>query len=436
MTSSFPAPPLGKWRVASGALAMPCLLLTSAAHCGSRATFTPLGFLDPDNFGPVIAYGISADGSIVVGESNSPTGFQAFRWTAKDGIVGLGAFPNPGGFQCSSARACSADGSVIVGASCLPDSLNENGSPFRWTQETGMVWLGALGFSSGGVARGVSSDGSVVVGYSRSALDEIPAFRWTAETGMISLGDLPGGAFNSQAGGCSGNGAIIVGLASTSASPYNRSFQWTQSTGMTELVPTSFRDVNISRNGQFAIGGNNGRGARLNLVTGELLIIPHVAIPGLTTDSDLAWASNADGSVVVGMHNLSQLLGFMGRAFMWDAEHGTRIIRDVLIGEFGLASELAGWELSNATTVSDDGSIIAGYGFAPSGEQAAWIVTLPAPCPADIAPDGGNGAVDVNDLLAVISAWGEIGGAADLNDDGVVNIADLLLLISAWGSCP
>ena len=114
------------------------LLVCTTALADAPAQFVPIGFLDPDGFGPTIAYAMSADGSIVVGESNSPTGFQAFRWTQVGGIHGLGAFNNPGG-QLSMARACSADGSVIVGSSLLPDSLNEDGSPFRWTQETGLV---------------------------------------------------------------------------------------------------------------------------------------------------------------------------------------------------------------------------------------------------------------------------------------------------------
>src|SRR5262245_5605461 len=33
---------------------------------GGAALFQPLGFLHPDNAGPVLAYGISADGSVVV----------------------------------------------------------------------------------------------------------------------------------------------------------------------------------------------------------------------------------------------------------------------------------------------------------------------------------------------------------------------------------
>jgi hypothetical protein len=56
------------------------------------------------------------------------------------------------------------------------------------------------------------------------------------------------------------------------------------------------------------------------------------------------------------------------------------------------------------------------------------------PCVADVT---GNGAVNVDDLLAVISAWGPCPAcAADITDDGVVNVDDLLAVISDWGTCP
>jgi hypothetical protein len=153
----------------------------------------------------------------------------------------------------------------------------------------------------------------------------------------------------------------------------------------------------MSRNGQYAVGRNLGRAARLELSTGALLMIPH--LPLFPNDSDMAWSANADGSVVVGFQNLFQFDGFFGRAFMWDAEHGTRIIRDVLVNDFGLGAELAGWELNNATSVSDDGLTIAGYGFAPSGEQASWLVQFPqpsAPCSviADCADVDGDAVRD------------------------------------------
>jgi len=355
------------------------LVSAAAAVAQDTAIFQPLGFLRPDGAGPVIALGLSGQGAIVVGQANSPSGLQAFRWAEATGITGLGAFANPGGLPSSGARACSRDGWVVVGSSALPNSLNEDGSPFRWTPASGLVYLGSLGGTQGGVARATSVDGSVVVGYSSNASYQLEAFRWTAATGMVGLGDLPGGVFNSQASAVSGDGSVVVGLASTSSSPYNRSFKWTAAQGLQALGPTTLRVTGISRNGRFAVGGNLGRAARVAVGTGAVATLPHVAIPGLDTDTDLAWAATSDGAIVVGMENLSALNGYYGRAFLWDAVHGTRILKDVLVDDFGLGPELDGWELNAATAVSDDGLRIAGYGVAPSGEQAAWRVTLPTP---------------------------------------------------------
>ena len=54
-------------------------------------------------------------------------------------------------------------------------------------------------------------------------------------------------------------------------------------------------------------------------------------------------------------------------------------------------------------------------------------------CPEDCA--GNDGIVNVNDLLAVIAAWGSSDDACDINDDGVVDVNDLLMIIGAWGDC-
>ena len=62
---------------------------------------------------------------------------------------------------------------------------------------------------------------------------------------------------------------------------------------------------------------------------------------------------------------------------------------------------------------------------------------LPPFCAGDIVNDR---SVNIDDLLAVISAWGACpqGCLADITPlpaDGVVNIDDLLAVISAWGAC-
>jgi len=63
-------------------------------------------------------------------------------------------------------------------------------------------------------------------------------------------------------------------------------------------------------------------------------------------------------------------------------------------------------------------------------------------CRTDIAPKGGDGATNVDDLLAVINAWGQSGPIGTLPADiapfcgnGTVNVDDLLAVINAWGTC-
>jgi len=53
-------------------------------------------------------------------------------------------------------------------------------------------------------------------------------------------------------------------------------------------------------------------------------------------------------------------------------------------------------------------------------------------CSADI---DGNRAIDFDDLLAVLDAWGDAGGPEDLDGSGTVDFGDLLLVLEGWGRC-
>ena len=54
-------------------------------------------------------------------------------------------------------------------------------------------------------------------------------------------------------------------------------------------------------------------------------------------------------------------------------------------------------------------------------------------CVGDVT---GDGAVDVNDILAAIGAWGLCKGCAeDVNGDGQVAVDDILAILSAYGNC-
>ncbi|MEZ6015013.1 MAG: hypothetical protein R3F49_07870 [Planctomycetota bacterium] len=145
---------------------------------------------------------VSADGSVGVGSSGSsfgstggpvpPPTHKAFRWTSATGPVFLGFLP---GGQYSYANGVSADGNVIVGTS----DTGGQSEAFLWTAAGGMSGLGTLPGATDSSGADVSSDGLVVVGGSGGE-----AFRWSAATGMQSLG--PGVAIKVNR-----DGTVILG---------------------------------------------------------------------------------------------------------------------------------------------------------------------------------------------------------------------------------
>jgi uncharacterized membrane protein len=75
---------------------------------------------------------------------------------------------------------------------------------------------------------------------------------------------------------------------------------------------------------------------------------------------------SSDGSVIVGKIGTE--------AFVWNTSSGMRTLSSVLSS---LGVGLTGWVLQEATDVSDDGTIIVGYGTL-NGRQTGFRVTLPA----------------------------------------------------------
>jgi predicted outer membrane repeat protein len=86
---------------------------------------------------------------------------------------------------------------------------------------------------------------------------------------------------------------------------------------------------------------------------------------------------------------------------------------------------------------NDSQTIDTGEGLAPIVDRGAYEYIRP--CPADISPDGGDGAVNVDDLILVIVNWGVCskgGCPADIDGNGIVDVDDLIAVIVAWGGCP
>lgn len=309
-----------------------------------------LGGLGSEDFFSA-AFGVSENGDVIVGASRSPLSgdrTEAYRWTADTGMIDLGDLP--GGEYSSVASAVSGDGSVVTGTSTSETSPSL-GEAFRWTQATGFAKLGVLSGSElpTSVPWGISADGETVVGWASSGNGR-EAFRWSEPEGMIAMGDLPAGSFDSWATGVSADGPVIVGLA---VNPGPTSFRWTSGTGMVDLG----RPVGAS--------------------------------------GSEAWGVSADGSVVVGD---AALAGDVVPT-IWDEAHGMRNLVDVLV-ELGLGPAMAGWDLEQATAVSADGLTVVGWGYSPRGGEEAWVAYLGPPSVAEIPAASRAGLVLLGLLLA------------------------------------
>ncbi len=337
--------------------------------CGESARaakFVPLGDLPGGSF-QSSSFGVSADGSVVVGIGDSTSGQEAFRWTSDGGMAALGDLP--GGIFYSLASRVSADGSVVVGFG----NSTSGQEAFRWTSTGGLVSLGDL---AGGLvasrADGVFADGSVVIGTGNST-SGFEAFRWTSGGGMVGLGDLSGGSFSSKANGLSADGLVIVGFGNSTSG--QEAFRWTSGGGMVglgDLTGGSFSSQaqGVSADGSVIVGsGSSTSGIQAFRWTSGGGMAGLGDLPGGAFFSSASDVS-ADGSVVVGVG--ASAIGL--EAFIWDAGNGMRNLKGVLMPSVGVA--LNGWTLQNALAVSYDGRTVVGTGTNPAGFAEAWLAYL------------------------------------------------------------
>ena len=223
-----------RWTSATGMTALPVTLLYGNAVTadgnmvvggdnwwkisGRVGTFGPF----PGNPDQTQAFGITgteaapiAVGAALKGSDTNGATFHAFRWTPSGGLHDLGLTTG----SESIAVGISADGSVIVG-----EARDASGfwRAFRWTASTGMQEIGTLGGPES-VAYGANKDGSVIVGTSLTSglSDSNDAFIWTAKSGMQSLRAVlqaqgvhsaDGWVQVTTAAGISATGTVITGF--------------------------------------------------------------------------------------------------------------------------------------------------------------------------------------------------------------------------------
>jgi probable HAF family extracellular repeat protein len=301
--------------------------------------FTLLGDLGAPGGNFSAAYGVSSDGTTVIGYASSPSGGQAFRWTQAGGMVGLGDLA--GGIFYSTARGVNADGTVVVGGGTAAGGTEA----FRWTSGGGMLGLGEFaGGSFYSDAYDVSADGNTVVGTS-DGTNGFEAFMWTSGSGMVGLGDLSGGLTYSEARAISADGSVIAGFSESTNGI--EAFRWTSGGGMVGLGDLA--------GGSFFSEANDISG---------------------------------DGNVIVGESNSG--IGF--EAFRWTQATGIQSVQDWLAGAG--VSLAAGWtSLSDAYGTNGDGSVVVGYGVVAFNAEA-YIARVSST---------GSGVITVSELAESVS---------------------------------
>jgi probable HAF family extracellular repeat protein len=262
----------------------------------------------------------------------------------------------PGGRYSSKAKGISSDGSVVVGSSISSAGMEG----FSWSKSTGMTGIGDLsGGSFSSIAMGVSGNGSVMVGYSSSALGT-EAFRWISGNDILGLGDLPGDPFRSEALSISTDGSLIVGRSWITGSD-QKAFLWSEADGMVDLgdLPGGgnvSEAHGISGDGSVIVGWSASKNRleafRWTKSTGMVGLGGFVGgADNLVNADSRAYNISADGSTIVGA------AGVCSKAFRWTEEEGM-----VAISNCG----------GRANAASYDGSIVVGQ-VVLLGEQKAII---------------------------------------------------------------
>lgn len=342
--------------------------------------------------------GISGDGATLVGRASGAVP-RAGRWRPGGlGWLNLGTIP---GNTSTNARAVNFDGSVIVG----------NGDvSFGMRFVEGGDWE-ALNLPNDGAAQAVSADGSIVGGdYIQGSGPFFLSGLVLWKEGAGSTTYLPAvGLPSPSMEDLTGDGTVML---ATRSFLYGTDIARVTDDGSVTFPstepqngvcqPCAAKAEAISSDGSTIVGGlsldafaNQPLQAARWFGTQAPLLLGFLDPPAADPTS-LALDVSADGSVVVGESD--------GRAFIWTEAHGMRDMKQVLEAT-GL--DLAGWALTSASAVSDDGSVIAGAGTNPAGNPSIWRVVAPelsAP-PFSVPGLDPPHLVGLAGLLAALGIW-------------------------------
>jgi uncharacterized membrane protein len=334
-----------------------------------------------------VAYDINQNGTVAVGyQTSSISGFtngssttaaaQAMVWTVSSGgAITASALPTPaapaGGSIISLAYGVSANGNIVVGVVEAADS-NDNGlygNAAIWNRQTNTAptqinlvpaGIGTTAQPSYGFATAVSGDGTTAAGFAldfnaSTLAQAVQGWRYNIATNVASL--LPG--INTTDNvviplRANSDGSVIVGVGLVGAvpaqgNPILQAFRWTNTGGLGMTVslgslsgPSGVSAAfGVSGNGNVVVGGSSSSPSLDPLKVLNVLYDP--ANFNFSTFTAFRWTQ------ATGMQNLNTLLANAG-------------------------VNMTGINLQFASDVSTDGKIIVGTGTKNSGANQAFVV--------------------------------------------------------------
>jgi uncharacterized membrane protein len=338
---------------------------------GEAAEFLPLGSLAGSE-GASAALDISADGSTVLGRSDSPDGPQLFRWNLEGGFSVIPSFdPGPSFPPNFFATSISGDGSSVAGYAFTGSTLEA----LKWSADNGFLQLGMLPSDGGfemSLGIDISADGNSIAAYgSAPTTPASAALLWRASMGLTSLGflpdDQPDGLNTSQSFSyaISADGSTVVGSSASSVHENrgSQAFRWTQGEGMQPLgILTGEFDSTataVSVDGSVIVGTSGLNAFRWTDDGGGMQSIGEF----------LPTAVSADGKIVVGTSHFRDL------AMIWTQETSAQPLQTYLQEKFNIT--LPGWQaLYDVVGISADGSAITGTGLNAAGFTEAFLATF------------------------------------------------------------
>lgn len=364
-------------------LTLPPLILNLSPSLAAKPSYRLLESASGEvTFGTASA--ISSDGRWVVGDGSFGVDSDphlAIVWDFNSASATRTLAPPPGN-ERAYAFDVSADGKLVVGMSQIQVGLER--SAIAWAVGAEPQFLPPVAFDaieSG--AEAISANGEVVVGWSYSEARHFEPTVWINGFGAINLNDLNGSNETGYAISVSDDGQVIVGLSGQN--PVIWRLDGTRRDLAFPAGDTNAQAEAVSSNGEFIAGlgvrdfhdpGDGQPYSRSQLVRwsteGDVMALGNLSGSNAIEPT----AISANGRIICGMSISAD--GY-GDAFIWRPNDGIQLLRDVLVNEYRLGDELAGWRLESVTDMTSDGKRFVGAAVDDQGRVYPFVVSVPEP---------------------------------------------------------